>query len=222
MVHAVDNVTKPPPEVEVTPPEWSARGDPPPKAFPVSGPVFARGASYRCQVLVAPGGYPGVADFQPVPSPVCDDQPRSKAVDGPVASIDVQALKDRFPPGSVADDFRGRESGSASEQPHSGRPNTLPYGFVVKIVATAAGDREGSDERQLFLHRDRSMLDGFPKQLPGDGEASPLFADLDGDNRNELIVANSDGLVYAFRRDGSQVPGFPVHSDPLPAHGGRS
>ena len=35
-------------------------------------------------------------------------------------------------------------------------------------------------------------------------------------------MANSDGLVYAFRRDGSQVPGFPVHSDPLPSHGGRS
>jgi len=101
MVHAVANVAKVPPEVEVTSPEWFAQVDPTHKDFTVSGHVFARGASYRCQVLVAPGGYPGVADFQPVPSPVCDDQPRSKAVDGPVASIDVQALKDRFPPGSI-------------------------------------------------------------------------------------------------------------------------
>src|SRR3954447_10118543 len=220
MVHAVENVTKLPPEVEVTSPEWFAQVDPDKPSFTVTGHVFARGQTYRCQVLVAPGGYPGPADFQPVPSPVCDDQPRAGAINGPVASVDVQALKDRFPPGSIDDTsgFRGRETGALPVQPHSGRPNTLPYAFTVKIVATVA-DRQGVDERQLFLHRDRSMLDGFPKTLPGDGEASPVLADLDGDNRNELIVANSDGLVYAFRRDGSQLPGFPVHSDPLPAHG---
>ena len=74
----------------------------------------------------------------------------------------------------------------------------------------------------MYLHRDADMLPGFPQAAAGDGEASPVLADLDGDNRNELVVANSDGVVHAFRRDGSELPGWPVHTDPLPLHtGGR-
>ena len=72
-----------------------------------------------------------------------------------------------------------------------------PYGFVVKVVPTLTGGDPltGQDRCKLFLHRDADTLDGFPKQLAGDGEASPLLADLDGDNRNELVLANSDGRL---------------------------
>src|SRR3954452_7685882 len=219
MVNALKGVTTPPPEVEVTSPEWFAQVDPA-KDFAVDGHVWARGAQYSCKVYAAPGGYPGPNDFYELPSPVCDGTPRTAPVDGRVALVDVAALKAKFPPGQPGD-FSGPEHGSAPEQPHSGRPNTLPYGFVVKIVATR-GDRLGQDQRQLFLHRDRDALADahVPSQLPGDGEASPLLADLDGDNRNELIIANSDGLVHAYRRDGSELAGFPVHGDPLPMHPG--
>src|SRR4051812_22888982 len=218
MVNALKGVTTPPPEVEVTSPEWFAQVDPS-KDFAVDGRVWARGAEYSCKVYAAPGGYPGVDDFYELPSPVCNGTPRSAPVDGRVALVDVAALKAKFPPDQPGD-FSGPEQGSAPEQAHSGRPDTLPYGFVVKIVATR-GDRVGTDQRQLFLHRDRDALDAHvPAQLPGDGEASPLLADLDGDNRNELIIANSDGVVHAYRRDGSELPGFPVHGDPLPMHPG--
>ncbi|MEA2391675.1 MAG: hypothetical protein QOK31_1784, partial [Solirubrobacteraceae bacterium] len=50
--------------------------------------------------------------------------------------------------------------------------------------------------------------------------SSPLFADLDGDNRNELIVATSDGEIHAFRVDGSELPGWPVRGDRLALHDG--
>ncbi len=73
------------------------------------------------------------------------------------------------------------------------------------------------------------MLDGFPKAIraggaiepqpatpTGDGESSPAFADLDGDNRNELVLAGSDGFVHALRPDGTELPGWPVRTD-LPA-----
>jgi hypothetical protein len=67
------------------------------------------------------------------------------------------------------------------------------------------------------------MLDGFPKKLTSDGAASPLFVDLDGDNRNELVLGSSDGFVHAYERDGSEVDGWPVRSDPPPLHlGGRA
>src|SRR5439155_13923306 len=45
--------------------------------------------------------------------------------------------------------------------------------------------------------------------------------DLDGDNKNDLIFATADGIVHAMRADGSELSGWPVHSDPLPLHTGE-
>ncbi|MFL5907075.1 MAG: FG-GAP repeat domain-containing protein, partial [Solirubrobacterales bacterium] len=89
----------------------------------------------------------------------------------------------------------------------------------------------GEDQRAAFLHRDQDMLSGFPKSIrrgaitqstpTGDGESSPVLADLDGDNRNELIVAGSDGFVHALRPNGSELPGWPVRGDRPPLHLGE-
>jgi hypothetical protein len=88
-------------------------------------------------------------------------------------------------------------------------------------VEKVAGDAMGQDRRNLYLHRDADMLAGWPKDLGADGASSPALADLDGDNRNELILGTSDGTVHAFRRDGSELPGWPVRGDPLPIHSGQ-
>jgi hypothetical protein len=210
-----------PPEVEITAPAWYDLADPTKAALPVRGRVWARGAPYTCQVLVAPGAYPAPGDFkaEPVASSVCDGKTkRSLPLDGVAGTIDVEALKALFPPGQPGQ-FDGTEHGELPEQPYSGRPNTQRYGFVVKIVADVAGkELRGEDRRQLDLHRDQDLLPGFPKKLSGDIEASPTLADLDGDNRNELVLANSDGLVHAYKRDGSELAGFPAAGDPLPDH----
>jgi hypothetical protein len=78
----------------------------------------------------------------------------------------------------------------------------------------------GEDRRQFFLHRDQDMLKGWPKELHTDGASSPLLLDLNGDNRNELIVGTSDGVIHAYRANGSELPGWPVHTDQLPLHTG--
>ena len=50
-----------------------------------------------------------------------------------------------------------------------------------------------------------------------------MLVDLDGDNRNELVVGGSDGFVHAYRPDGSELPGWPVRGDTPPLHtGGRA
>lgn len=216
-----------PPEAEITAPEWFDQVDPGQGAFDVRGEVGARRAPYSCRVLVAPGSQPNNAetsadppgDFAVVPSPVCDGSERTGPYEGVLASIDVAALKRRFP--ASAGDFRGRESG-ATPAAHGRRPNSEPYGFTVKVVVESE-DLRGEDRRNLFLHRDRDLLEGFPMRLPSDGESSPLFADLDGDNVNELVMATADGVVHAFRSDGSELPGWPVRGDRLPLHtGGRA
>ncbi|MEA2450645.1 MAG: hypothetical protein QOG63_2577, partial [Thermoleophilaceae bacterium] len=109
--------------------------------------------------------------------------------------------------------------------PHgNNRPNQEPFGFTVRLRVTkvvSGTTLTGQDRRNLYLHRDSGLLAGWPKTLASDGASSPALADLDGDNRNELILGTSDGTVHAFRRDGSELPGWPVRGDPLPIHPGQ-
>ena len=233
-----------PPNVEIDSPQWFEQVDPERPSLNVTGEVYARGAPFRCQIYVAPGHYPNnrltsegpPGDFQPVGGGPCDGSTEQAApIDGSLGSIDVAALKARFPAETRALGFAGREPG-AGPQTTNGRPANDPYGFVVKVVATTfrgGSAITGEDQRAAFLHRDQDMLAGFPKGIvrgavrngtpTGDGESSPALADLDGDNRTELIVAGSDGFVHALQRDGSELPGWPVRGDRPPLHtGGRA
>ncbi len=219
-----------PPEVEITSPEWFAQVDPAADEAKVKGQIDARGARYTCRILVAPGSYPNdedapTGDFVAAPfsSPgVCDGTTQhTDAIDGTIGHLSLSELKRYFPPNA---DFTGPESGPTDPQTSNGRPNTEPVGFVVKVVATVVGKGlRGEDRRNLYLHHDRDLLPGFPEALPGDAESSPLLVDLDGDNRNELVFATSDGVVHAQRENGSEMPGFPVRGDRLALHtGGRA
>ncbi len=225
-----------PPEAEILAPEWFAEVDPRQARVPVEGEVFARGAPYRCELLVAPGQYPNnglvtdtpPGDFEPVGGGYCDGSTVHSGAAaaalhrGTLGTIDVAALKARFPAGT---DFAG-----PIPQPRAatgnGRPFFAPHAFTLKVVVTPTTGpaRSGEDRRSAYLHHDRDLLDGFPRSIqPGgrlgggapsaDGDSSPAFADLDGDNRNELILATADGFVHAIRRDGSELPGWPVRGD---------
>ncbi|MEA2526977.1 MAG: hypothetical protein QOF73_4204 [Thermomicrobiales bacterium] len=214
-----------PPEVEITSPEWFDQVDPTQPTAAIEGEVYARGRPYTCQVLVAPGHYPNnrtttqspPGDFKPVPSNHCNGTTRTTSFDGTLAQLNLADLKSQFP--AIAGTFDGREPGTLA-QTSAGRPNSAPYGFVVKVVATVAGPPAltGEDQRALYLHRDQDMLDGFPRKLGADGESSPALADLDGDNRNELIAATADGFVHAYTRDPDtgdigELDNWPVQGD---------
>jgi hypothetical protein len=218
-VSAASNGTIPP-EADITAPDWFQQVDPRMGSFAVSGYVNGR-VPYRCEVDVAPGAQQNnAADFVAVGSSWCDGTTvHSGSFGGVLASVDIARLRALFPPRN----FAGNENGGAA-QDSNGRPNTLPYAFTVRVlVRSAAGvPMSGEDRRQLFLHRDADMLRGFPIELRADGDSAPLLADIDGDNRNELIVATSDGIVHAYRPDGSEVRGWPVHAARLPLHLGES
>jgi hypothetical protein len=226
-----------PPEVEITSPQWFEQVNPDQSSFEVDGLLFARGQQYSCRILVAPGHYPNnrtttqapPGDFKQVPSSVCNGTARTGAIDGKIADVSVATLKSLFPATTSATGFHGREP-AAGLQTSNGRPNTDPYGFTVKVVAATTGSPQlsGADDRAAFLHRDQDMLSGFPRAIrgqsitggtpTGDGESSPAFADLDGDNRSEMIFGGSDGFVHALRPDGSELPGWPVRGDKPPLH----
>jgi len=226
-----------PPEAEIDSPQWFAEVDPARAGLDVAGTVFARGEPYRCRLEVAPGQYPSNAlatdsppgDFALVDGGWCDGSlhdgdAAASAHDGVLGSIDLAELRARFPSGT---DFAG-PSPVASAATGNGRPFFAPNAFTFRVVVTTASGtpRSGEDRRAAWLHRDREMLDGFPRAIrPGgglggpeaaptaDGASSPAFADLDGDNRNELVFATSDGFVHALDGSGEELPGWPVRGD---------
>jgi hypothetical protein len=220
-----------PPEAEITSPDWFEQLDPHQAHLAITGYVNAR-TGYTCRVQMAPGGQPNNAaasasppgDFVNVPSSYCNGTTmHSSPYAGTLAQINTAALERLFP--ANVQGFTGNENGGLA-QTSNGRPNTMPYAFTVRVVVStpAASGRPamtGEDRRQFFLHRDQAMIAGWPRDLHSDGASAPLLIDLDGDNRNELIVATSDGMIYAFRRNGSELPGWPVHTQRLPLHTGE-
>jgi hypothetical protein len=226
-----------PPEADITSPEWFQQMDPGKSSFKVEGHVSAR-TGYTCRVEIAPGAQPNNApagsggDFAPVASSFCDGKTaHSSAFTGLLASVSVSALEAMFPKEDPAG-FTGNENGGgANQQTSNGRPNTLPYAFTVRVVVASAPGAPGpvmtgEDRRQMFLHRDAQMLKGFPLEMNGDGDASPVLVDLAGNNTNQLIVANSDGWIHAYQYNPntggvSDLPGWPVHTEALALHSGE-
>jgi hypothetical protein len=222
-----------PPGASIESPDWWTQLDPAKPSIDVRGHVDGRRLKdgYTCALLVGPGVQPdngsgaygagAGGDFHLVTGGFCDGGTVHSGASGDVllGSIQTAQLQSWFPAGR---DFTGNENGG-TPQTAGGRPNTEPYAFTAKVVVVpkASGEPRGEDRRTLYLHRDRDAIAGFPKWLTTDGASSPVFADLDGDNRNELIFATSDGVVHAMRRNGSELTGWPAHGDTPPVHSGQ-
>jgi hypothetical protein len=223
-----------PPQADITSPEWFQQLDPGVSSFALGGYVNAR-TGYTCRVEIAPGAQPNNAptssggDFVTIPSTYCNGTTTHTApFSGKLATVSTATVASLFPHGDPSS-FAGNENGGPGlAQTSNGRPNTLPYAFTVRLVVSTATSpaMTGEDRRQMFLHRDQNMLSGFPLEMRGDGDASPVLADLAGSDANQLIVANSDGWIHAYRYTAStgalkDLPGWPVHTEPLPLHTGE-
>lgn len=63
---------------------------------------------------------------------------------------------------------------------------------------------------------DGTPVAGWPKTVSSYGlEGSPAFGDIDGDGQGEIVVTNhgltSGGYIYAYKKDGTLMPGFPIN-----------
>lgn len=102
-----------------------------------------------------------------------------------------------------------------------GQPDVVVASTAGKVYAfDAHGARLAGWPQDVALHAvtppiPRPALDYT--RLPHRGtSASPMLADLDRDGRLDVVQAAWDGHVYAFRGDGSSLPGWPVRVE-LPA-----
>jgi hypothetical protein len=137
--------------------------------------------------------------------------------------------------GAVGKDFTKVAEGTGAVDGKIGTVDLTPGGPLAALVARAA-DPAGSDPEQFSatlelrvfgknpagqdvkgvfrktfgVRADPDTREGFPIFMGASGESSPKLTDLDGDGREEIVVANADGRVHAIQDDSSELPGFPA------------
>ncbi len=189
-----------PPEVDVTSPRWFETVDPSQTpSLTIVGRVAARrAASFDYQVQAAAGVQPAPSAFVTVGGA----KGLSSPVDGTLGTADLASLMPDAEAAATMD------------------VNQFAATVVVTAVAHyggAIGDVTGTFRKSFFIHRDPDLFAGFPLWLGASGESSPHFVDLDGTGQHDtLVVATADGRVHAIEADGSERPGWPVETAPLP------
>lgn len=66
------------------------------------------------------------------------------------------------------------------------------------------------------LNYDGTPVPGWPKTVSSYAiDGAPAFGDIDGDGQEEIVVTNhgatSGGFIYAFKKNGTTVTGFPIN-----------
>ncbi len=183
-----------PPVVDVTSPRWFSTFDPDradQQALHLAGTISARRApSFDYTVEWGPGVEVADGAWQMIRQ----EHNVTAAVTDAIADLDLRSL-------------------------HIDNPGEVEnrFAITVRIRVTAhydapVGDVPGEARRAFYVHRDATVLPGFPVNVSGSGESSPKTVDLDGDGVREIIYATSDGDVHAIRGDGTELAGWPAHT----------
>ncbi len=82
----------------------------------------------------------------------------------------------------------------------------------LRIEDEAGGT--GQYQKTFFVREDPDLVAGFPIDLGGSAEPSPVLSDFDGDGDFEIVLATTSGQVHLFQHDGTELAGWPVEADP--------
>ncbi len=82
------------------------------------------------------------------------------------------------------------------------------YTLRLTVNSTFGSNQQASVSEKV----DKDLVAGWPKYLSNAyvNHIASVLADLDGDGTKELVFQSPEGKVYAYRKDGSSLPGFPV------------
>jgi hypothetical protein len=200
-----------PPQAEIDSPSWFGV-DNPEQTLNVTGTIgTTRAPSWRYQVDVGVGPDPEPGSWYVV------DQGSGQGVrNGLLAQVPLASVASLFPAGT---DFG---SGPVSA---NGRPNPDKFTFSVRVVVQDTAGRmsglEGIGRRALSLDSDPSLLQGYPRQFPSSIDVPPTLAPIGPGGTDVMIVATADGTIHDYLPDGSELPGWPVRTDPLAYHAGE-
>jgi hypothetical protein len=189
------------PEALITSPQWFAplnasQQDEVDIKARISAP---RAAGYTYKLQWAPGIEPAESDFHDVTTVT-----RTTPTDGLVGVLDVQQIRqalDARPGGGATVDPTAPTPGPGDKDPNE-------PAFTVRVLVTDTAGNHGEDRKVLFDYRDTSLHTGWAKDLGTGGEASPRMFDLNGDNKLDVIQADSSGELHVFSDDGTPLPSF--------------
>lgn len=200
-----------PPEAEISSPRWFSL-EPTAGDMVVEGRVAAlRTDSFGYRVewtvgLQAPP-YPGADVWHTATEVTGLEGERS----GELAVIDRADIAAALPDG-----------GAGSPVTSDGLPDEERFTVRVRVVVTDDAGRTGRDQKQVFVHDDPDLVDGFPAWTAGVGASNPVFADIDGEDGDELLIAGDDGVLHAYTHGGGEARGFPVEAIRAPFWHDRS
>jgi hypothetical protein len=83
-------------------------------------------------------------------------------------------------------------------------------GLLDVIGASFRGSQDDTASVYVLTHRGNNRP-GWPKGFESDFFGSPVAGDISGDGEPDIIIAGTDGNVYAWHADGSPVLGWPRH-----------
>jgi hypothetical protein len=191
-----------PPDVNITSPTWFQNLYPSKEPGPVKvfGTVSAKRApSYDIIVEWAPGVQPLDDKFTQLEK---IENISGTVITGsqgePLAQIDLSKID----PTHEAD----------NDSPNGENKYTIT--LRVRAIAHyggTIGDVPGELRRAYQVHEDPDLLPGFPFRTGASGESSPKLADMNGDGKREIIVADGDGFVHAYQvgTEIKELSGFP-------------
>lgn len=196
-----------PPEAMIDAPSWFSVL-PGSGTVPVTGHVAApRASSYDYVVQWAPGAQPPEHPAHDTWTTIGGASGLTAPRDGALATVDLASVAAALPDAAT---------GAPIDPTDRDRPDEERFSVRLRVTVTAHGGTgdglTGEMQKQVFVHDDPDLVDGFPRAIPGSGTASPTFVDLDRDGRTEMILGTDDGDVHAYRSDMSELPGFPVHT----------
>jgi hypothetical protein len=191
-----------PPEAAIDSPDWYA---------PLTGAAvrikglararFAAGHAFRWKLMWGPGLAPPKRDWR-----VAAEGSSSGTVTD-FGSLDLAAVRRALAGYTIPPDPAGPVFGAGEPSPFTGQ-------FTVQLEVTGAGiPMTGIDRRVFTAINDSTLVPGFPKRMGTGGEAPIRYAQLTPRGPQTLIVPTEDGKVHAYRPDGHELPGWPVHTE---------
>lgn len=89
----------------------------------------------------------------------------------------------------------------------------LTTGQVYTLRLTVQSTTGTIKQTTIQVTPDGHLVAGWPKQLTGvctACEGTPAMADLLGDGKKEVVVLGASNQIYAYKKDGTLLPNFPV------------
>ncbi len=216
-----------PPEAQLDSPDWFTPVNVdrlPAEGMPIRGHVAAPHSEAgvgQWQIDYACGADAPDSAFLPIPG--ASGSGPADGLLGTMPKATLESLADSCD-GSVGVDF-GRPVGATSDGNPLGEaypePDPERHSFQIRLTVQESGspNNVGRYRKALFAYRDDGNLDGWPRPIGSDsnasqsktgsgGEVPPRLFDLDGDNALDVIQATSSGELFVLDSAGEPLESF--------------